>query len=41
MAYKKPWMGYEEQLELLIKRGMRVTDREKHWNTCSVLAITD
>ena len=29
MAHKKPWMGYEEQLELLIKRGMRVTDREK------------
>ena len=29
MAYKKPWMSYEEQLELLIARGMRVTDREK------------
>ena len=29
MAYKKPWKSYEEQLELLIARGMRVTDREK------------
>lgn len=29
MAYKKPWMSYEEQLELLIARGMRVTDRGK------------
>lgn len=28
MAYKKPWKSYEEQLELLIARGMRVTDRE-------------
>lgn len=29
MAYGKPWKSYEDQLDQLIARGMRVTDREK------------
>lgn len=29
MAYSKPWKSYEEQLALLIFRGMAVTDRAK------------
>jgi abortive infection bacteriophage resistance protein len=29
MAYTKPWQSYEEQLDLLISRGLRVTDRPK------------
>lgn len=29
MAYGKPWKSYEAQLDQLIERGMRVTDREK------------
>lgn len=28
MSYDKPWKGYEEQLELLMNRGMEVDDRE-------------
>lgn len=27
MGYTKPWQSYEEQLDLLIRRGMLVTDR--------------
>ena len=27
MSYDKPWKGYEEQLELLMNRGMEVDDR--------------
>lgn len=29
MAYTKPWQSYEEQLDLLISRGLVVTDRAK------------
>lgn len=29
MAYSKPWQSYEEQLDLLISRGLAVTDRPK------------
>lgn len=29
MAYSKPWQSYEEQLDLLISRGLVVTDRPK------------
>lgn len=29
MAYEKPWSSYEEQLDLLIARGMVVTDRPR------------
>ncbi len=29
MAYTKPWKSYEEQLDLLISRGLQVTDRAK------------
>lgn len=29
MAYSKPWQSYEEQLNLLESRGLRVTDRPK------------
>jgi len=29
MAYTKPWQSYEEQLDLLISRGLAVTDRPK------------
>lgn len=29
MAYSKPWQSYEEQLDLLISRGLGVTDRPK------------
>ena len=29
MAYSKPWQSYAEQLDLLIDRGMLVTDRER------------
>lgn len=29
MAYGKPWKSYEDQLDQLIARGMRVTDRGK------------
>lgn len=27
MAYTKPWQSYEEQLDLLVSRGLQVTDR--------------
>jgi abortive infection bacteriophage resistance protein len=27
MAYSKPWQSYEEQLDLLLSRGLQVTDR--------------
>jgi len=29
MAYSKPWQSYEEQLDLLISRGLAVTERSK------------
>ncbi len=29
MAYSKPWQSYAEQLDLLISRGLTVTDRPK------------
>ena len=29
MAYSKPWRSYEEQLDMLISRGLAVTDRSK------------
>jgi len=29
MAYLKPWRSYEDQLDLLISRGLEVTDRPK------------
>ena len=29
MTYNKPWKSYEEQLDLLISRGLAVTDRSK------------
>ncbi|MCF7976440.1 MAG: Abi family protein [Chromatiaceae bacterium] len=29
MAYSKPWQSYSEQLDLLISRGLVVTDRPK------------
>ncbi|MCU7936882.1 MAG: Abi family protein [Candidatus Thiodiazotropha sp. (ex Dulcina madagascariensis)] len=29
MAYSKPWQSYDEQLDLLISRGLAVTDRSK------------
>jgi len=29
MGYEKPWQSYEEQLDLLISRGLAVTDRPK------------
>ncbi len=29
MAYTKPWRSHEEQLDLLISRGLTVTDRPK------------
>ncbi len=29
MAYSKPWQSYEEQLDLLVARGLAVTDRPK------------
>lgn len=29
MAYSKPWQSYEEQLDLLISRGLAVTDHPK------------
>jgi len=28
IGYVKPWMSYEDQLDLLIKRGMHITERE-------------
>jgi len=32
MSYNKPWKSYEDQLDLLIERGLSVTDREKALN---------
>lgn len=29
MSYRKPWKSYADQLELLIDRGMVVTDRDR------------
>lgn len=29
MAYWKPWLSYDDQLELLVSRGLEVTDRPK------------
>lgn len=32
MSYEKPWLSYQAQLELLIKRGMDITDNSRALN---------
>lgn len=32
MSYIKPWLSYQAQLELLIKRGMVITDNSRALN---------
>jgi hypothetical protein len=41
LAYSKPWKSYEEQLNLLISRGLDVTDRHpKLWSIWNESATT-